>query len=452
MNKSYEINFTKNSIFKSLIAFTLPLILSNMLQLFYNAADIIVVGQFAGKESLAAVGSTSSMINLLINLLIGLSIGTNVLVSNGFGRGDNELLHRAVHTSILLSFFGGIIVGIIGFLFADKILILMQTPADVLPKATLYTKIYFAGLPTLALYNFGSAILRATGDTRRPLYFLIISGIINVLLNLFFVIVCRLDVAGVALATVISQIFSCSMVLICLIRTKGAYRLIPSKLRIYKPELIRIISVGLPSGIQSSLFSVSNILIQSSINSFGSIAVAGNSAGSNVEGFIYNAMNAVSHASLTFTAQNFSVGNITRMKKGIVRCMALVCIIWFIVGGAVILFSDTLLSFYSPDPEVIAYGKERLMVIGGTYFLCGLMEVFTGAMRGLAYSVLSMVVSLIGACGFRILWIFTVFQQSRTLPTLFASYPISWLLTGLTLAVSFYILMHKFQKQLKKEF
>ena len=447
MAKGYEINFTQGRIMKQLLIFALPLMLSGMLQLFYNAADIIVVGRFAGKESLAAVGSTGALINLLTNAFLGLSVGANVLISKGFGTNDKTLMERAVHTAISISLIGGVVFGIIGFFFSRDILALMDTPAEVLPKAALYMEIYFAGLPAVAVYNFGSAVLRAVGDTKRPLIFLIISGFINIILNLFFVIVCRLDVAGVAIATVISQIFSAVMVLICLIRSDGAYKLVLRHLRICKKELMQMLRVGLPAGVQGTLFSLSNVLVQSSVNSFGAVAVAGNSAGANLEGFVYIAMNSVHHTALTFCAQNLGAGNIDRIKKGFYYCIGLVTLIGIFFGSIVVLFSHQLVSIYSSDPDVIAVGMSRVAVICSTYFLCGIMDAMAGVLRGLSYSVLPMIITLVGACGLRVLWIYIIFEFERSLFMLYLAYPVSWGLTAAALFVAYRVIIGRITKR-----
>ena len=447
MAKGYEINFTQGRIMKQLLIFALPLMLSGMLQLFYNAADIIVVGRFAGKESLAAVGSTGALINLLTNAFLGLSVGANVLISKGFGTNDKTLMERAVHTAISISLIGGVVFGIIGFFFSRDILALMDTPTEVLPKAALYMEIYFAGLPAVAVYNFGSAVLRAVGDTKRPLIFLIISGFINIILNLFFVIVCRLDVAGVAIATVISQIFSAVMVLICLIRSDGAYKLVLRHLRICKKELMQMLRVGLPAGVQGTLFSLSNVLVQSSVNSFGAVAVAGNSAGANLEGFVYIAMNSVHHTALTFCAQNLGAGNIDRIKKGFYYCIGLVTLIGIFFGSIVVLFSHQLVSIYSSDPDVIAVGMSRVAVICSTYFLCGIMDAMAGVLRGLSYSVLPMIITLVGACGLRVLWIYIIFEFERSLFMLYLAYPVSWGLTAAALFVAYRVIIGRITKR-----
>lgn len=421
--------------------------LSGMLQLFYNAADIIVVGRFAGNESLAAVGSTSSLINLLTNAFLGLSVGANVLVAKGFGTNDKNLIHNAVHTSISLAFIGGIIFGVIGFIFSKPILQLMGSPDDVIDKSTLYMKIYFAGLPAMALYNFGSAILRAVGDTKRPLIFLIISGFVNIVLNLVFVIAFKMDVAGVATATVISQIAAAILVLRCLCKTESAYKLVLHEIKFHKKELTNIIRVGLPAGVQGTLFSFSNILVQSSINSFGSIAMAGNSAGSNIEGFVYMAMNSIHHVSLTFCAQNLGVKNFKRLKKGIVSCLSLVTVIGLVFGSIAVAFSPQLVAIYTDHTEAIQIGIQRVWVICSLYFLCGIMDTLSGILRGLSYSVLPMIICLVGACGFRILWIQIMFEFNRSLLTLYLAYPVSWTLTLLALLVSLFVAFKKLKRK-----
>ena len=445
--KNYEIDFTKGKILIPLFIFALPLMLSGMLQLFYNAADIIVVGRFAGKESLAAVGSTSALINLLTNAFLGLAVGANVIVAKGFGTNDSELIHNAVHTSVTVAVIGGVIFGATGFIFARPLLLLMGSPEDVIYKSTLYMKIYFAGLPAMAVYNFGSAILRAVGDTKRPLFFLVISGFINIILNLIFVIAFKMDVAGVALATIISQIVSAALIIICLIKTDSAYKLVLKELKIHKNEFTGIMRVGLPAGLQGTLFSFSNMLIQSSINSFGSVAMAGNSAGGNIEGFVYMAMNSIYQTSLTYCAQNLGIKNIERIKKGILCCLALVSAIGLVLGTLAVLFSRELVSIYSPDPDVIEIGVERIAVICSLYFLCGIMDTLAGILRGLSYSLLPMIITLIGACGFRVLWIDIMFEFKRSLFTLYLAYPVSWTITLIALLISLIFVMKKLSRR-----
>lgn len=443
MAKNYEINFTQGKLLKPLLMFAIPLILSGMLQLLYNAADIVVVGRFAGKESLAAVGSTSSLINLLTNAFLGLSVGANVLIAKAFGTKDNTLLEKAVHTSIAVSLLGGVLFGIAGFIFAKPILVLMGNPEDVLPKASLYVKIYFAGLPAVALYNFSSAILRAIGDTKRPLYFLIFSGIVNVVLNLIFVIKFHMDVAGVAIATITSQLISALLTVGCLIKTDAAYKLVLKKIRICKREFISIVKVGLPAGIQGTLFSLSNVVIQSSVNSFGSIVVAGNAAASNIEGFVYIAMNAIHQTTVTFCAQNLGIKNFNRVKKGVLSCTAIVSVIGIVLSMIVVVSSKFLLAIYSSDPQVIYYGTLRLLYICGPYFLCGIMEVYSGALRGLAHSFVPMVICLVGACILRLAWVEILFTYKRSIPILLLAYPFSWAVTAIALIIAFNLVLKK---------
>ena len=450
MTKNYEINFTKGGYIMPLLSFAIPLLLSNMLQLVYNAADIIVVGQFAGNEALAAVGSTSSLIHFFTNLFLGLSVGSNVLISKGFGMGDKKMLSRAVHTAFAISIISGLLLGITGFSLARKILLLMQTPNDVIDKAVLYMRIYFMGLPALSLYNFGSSILRAVGDTKRPLYFLIVSGIINIILNLTFVIGFGMGVDGVAYATIISEGISAILVLICLIRTKEAYRFEINKLAIHKKELLSILKVGIPAGIQGSLFSFSNMIIQSNINSFGSLVMAANSASSNIENFVYSAMNAMHYSAITFSAQNLSVNNIDRIKKGFRYCLFIVIAIWIVTGGIALIFSRPLLSLFSKDAEVINYAVSRLTIIVATYFLCGFMDSMSGTLRGLSYSTLPMIVSLIGSCVFRIVWIYVMFSFDRSLYMLYLAYPFSWTITTLAHYICYKIIISNKSKALKK--
>lgn len=404
--------------------------LSGCLQLLFNAADVIVVGRFAGKESLAAVGSTTSLINLLINMFIGLSIGTNVTVALTLGSRDEKGTRDNVHTAVSVSIISGLALVVIGLLFTKPLLDLMGAPSDVLEKAALYLKIIFIGMPATMAYNFGSAILRATGDTRRPLYFLSAAGVVNVALNLFFVIVLNLDVAGVALATIIAQCISAVLILTCLCRMDGPCHLNIKKLYIQPENLRKMLKIGLPAGLQSSLFSLSNVLIQSSVNSFGSVVIAGNSAGASIENFVYISMNAVHQAMVSFTSQNTGAGKPERINRILFSCLGLVCIIGLILGIGVNLLSTPLLSIYSSDPAVIAAGKERLLWISAPYFLCGIMEIIMGVMRGLGYAITPMIVSLSGACLFRIVWIATVFSWFPSISVLLASYPISWILTA----------------------
>lgn len=433
LSNRYEIDMCNGPLAGKLLRFTIPLMLSGILQLLFNAADIVVVGRFAadGNTALAAVGSTGSLINLIVNLLIGLSVGASVVVSRSFGARNAAAVDRAVHTAITVAAVGGVIVGIFGFCFASTFLSWMDTPQSVLAPASLYVRIYFCGLPAMMLYNFGSSILRAVGDTRRPLVYLSIAGVVNVVLNLIFVIVLHIDAAGVALATVISQCVSAFLVIRCLIVDGGTVKLNLRHLGIHRGELAQIVRIGLPAGIQGSLFSISNVLIQSSVNSFGEIVMAGNAAAGNIEGFIYTAMNAFYQATLNFTGQNVGAGKMDRVRRVALLSTGMVTLVGGVLGSAAYLFGEQLLAIYRPgETEVIAAGMIRLSYVGIPYFLCGIMEVLVGSLRGLGRSIMPMIVSLLGACGLRIVWIYTIFAASHTIETLYISYPISWIATS----------------------
>lgn len=429
--RSYEVDMCRGPLLGKILIFAFPLMLSGILQLLFNAADIVVVGRFAGSQALAAVGSTGALINLIINVFIGLSVGANVLVARYYGAGEKEQVSQAVHTSVLLSLLCGVVLIAVGVLLARPLLELMGTPDDVIDMSATYMRIYFCGMPVVMLYNFGAAILRSVGDTKRPLYFLIVAGLINVVLNLFFVIVCGMDVDGVALATVISQVVSAGLILLCLMRMEGPCHLDLHKLHIYKDKMWQIVRVGLPAGLQGCIFSISNVLIQSSVNSFGSVAMAGNTAASNIEGFVYNGMNAIYQTALSFTSQNYGARQYHRIGRVMRLCLALVTAVGLGLGLTAVLFHNQLLGIYSSDPQVIAYGTMRMRFVATLYFLCGIMDVMAGVMRGMGYSILPMIVSLTGACGLRILWIFTLFAANRTLSMLYVSYPVSWFITAL---------------------
>ena len=435
--KAYEMDMCSGPLFSKLVVFAVPLILSGILQLLFNAADIIVVGHYAGSESLAAVGSTSSLINLLVNVFIGLSVGTNVMVAQYFGAHRQKDLEDTVHTAMMLAVIGGVLLIAVGIVLANPLLELMGTPEDVLSLAVLYMQIFFAGMPATLVYNFGSAVLRAVGDTRRPLYYLLLAGIINVLLNLFFVIRLHMGVAGVALATVISQCISAALILRCLMVSDAPYRLYLSRLRLVKAKMAAIARIGLPAGLQGAIFSISNVLIQSSVNSFGSVAMAGNTAAANIEGFVYTSMNAVYQTALSFTSQNYGAKNWKRMTLIEWYCQGIVIVIGLVMGIGVVWMGPRLLAIDRPDAQVIQYGMNRLRLVCGPYFLGGMMEVMVGALRGVGCSLLPMFVSLTGACAFRVVWIFTVFSLSPTLPTLYISYPVSWAITFLAHSVCY---------------
>lgn len=448
----YEIDMCSGNLFKKIIIFCIPLALMGMLQLLYNTADLVIVSNFSDdEEALGAVGSTSSLINLIVTLFMGLSVGTNVLCAKYFGAKNFQDMSKVVHTSILMSFIVGIFLGIIGFVFADFFLNLMHND---LHLSRVYLKIYFIGMPFNMLYNFASSILRAVGDTKRPLYYLTISGIVNVILNLVFVIVFKMSVAGVAIATIISQALSCFLVMLTLYRTKEPYRFRFKELKIYKKELIDIAKIGLPAGIQSSIFSISNVIIQSSVNQFGTLVINGNSAASSVEGFVYVAMNSVYHAALAFTGQNVGNKNTKNIKKITLYSLIIVTMFALILGVTLFIFGHEALWIYTKNPQEIDVGYIRLHYLCLPYFLCGIMDVMVGILRGLGYSTMPMIVSIIGVCGFRIAWIYgifypyTTFENYQDLNLLYISYPISWIITFSIHLITYFVKSKKKYKEI----
>ena len=447
---SYRMDMTEGPLTTKIIKFTIPVMLTGILQLLFNTADVIVVGRFTGKTALAAVGSTGSLINLLVSLFMGLSIGTNVLVARYQGAKDDKAVSETVHTSIALGIVGGLILLIIGVVATRPLLEMMATPEDVIDQSTLYMRILFFGMPLNLILNFGAAILRAIGDTKRPLYYLTIAGVINLFLNIFLVTVFSLGVAGVAIATVISEGVSCGLILLCLKHETGAIRLYFNRIKINPSKCVDIMKIGLPAGLQGCIFSISNVLIQSSVNSFGSTVMAGNTAASNIEGFVYVSMNSLHQTCISFTSQNFGAGKFKRIKKVLINCLVIVAITGLVLGNSAYFFGKYLLSAYNNEAEVISYGLIRLSIISTMYFLCGLMDVMVGAMRGIGYSILPMIVSLVGACGLRIVWIYTVFAKFRTLDILFISYPVTWTITFLSHLVCYYIVTRKYKDKFRE--
>ena len=437
-NNKYEIDMCNGSIMDKLVSFALPLMLSGILQLMFNAVDIIVVGRFSGSEALAAVGSTTALINVFTNLFIGISLGANVLAARFFAAGRKEEMSETVHTSITLALISGILMAFVGLVFSKGALELMGTPEDVIGLSTLYMRIYFMGMPFFMLYNYGAAILRAVGDTKRPLYFLIIAGVINAGLNMVLVIVFGLGVAGVGIATVFSQMVSCVLVLTCLCRTEGSYKLSFSKLSMKGYYLKQIFQVGIPAGIQSTVINFSNALLQSSVNSFGSTAMAGYTAANNILGFLYVSINSVTQACMSFTSQNFGVGKYKRMDRVLIDCMILSVGAALVLGCGAYFFGAEILQIYTEEADVIQCGVEILSITTVPYFLCGIMDLFPGALRGMGYSAVPMVLSIIGTVGMRVLWIFAFFSQHRSLYFLFISYPASWIATIVMQVVCYY--------------
>ncbi len=447
----HEIDMTNGSVLKKMLIFAFPLMGSSILQLLFNAADIIVIGRFAGDTSLAAVGATSALINLLINLFVGLAIGANVLTARYYGAHDNKGISRTVHTSIALSIVCGTGLAIIGFLVSKPVLALMETPDDVLELAAIYMKIYFLGMPAMMIYNFGNAVLRAKGDTTRPLIYLAVAGVVNVILNLFFVIVLKMDVAGVAAATSISQCLSAFLILKCLANERDAFRLHRRTLWIDKSKLKTILQIGLPAGIQGVLFSLSNVIIQTAINSFGKYTIAGSAASANIECFTYFAMNAFYQAAISFTSQNVGAGRYDRVRKILASSMSCAVVAGLVVGNLSYLFGTEFLGIYTNNDLVVQEGLKRLLFICCPYFIGGIMEIMTGMLRGLGYSVIPMIITLIGACVLRIIWILTVCQMPEYhYPELvYVSYPVTWAITAVAQIICYVIITKKIKKTIE---
>lgn len=443
----YEIDMCNGTIMDKLISFSLPLMLSGILQLMFNAVDIIVVGRFSGSQALAAVGSTSALINVFTNLFIGISLGANVLTARFYAAGREKEVSETVHTAITLALVSGIVMALVGLVFSRGALALMGTPDDVIGLSALYMRIYFLGMPFFMLYNYGAAILRAVGDTKRPLLFLMIAGVINACLNMVLVIVFKLGVAGVAIATVISQMISCVLVLRCLCRSESSYRLRFSELGMKGYYLKQIFSVGVPAGIQSTVINFSNVLLQSSVNSFGSTAMAGYTAANNLLGFLYVSVNSITQACMSFTSQNYGVGKLKRMDRVLADCMILSVVAAVVLGCICYGFGPEILKIYTEDAEVIACGMEILAYTTITYFLCGWMDLFPGALRGMGYSAVPMVLSVIGTVGTRVVWIFGIFPYHRSLAILFISYPASWIITIILQVVCFYFVRRRVHRR-----
>ena len=439
----YEIDMCSGPIMPKLISFSIPLMLSGILQLMFNAVDIVVVGKFSGSLALAAVGSTTALINVFTNLFIGISLGANVLSARFYASGRNKEMSETVHTSIALALVSGILMALVGLGFSRSALEIMGTPADVIDQSALYMRIYFMGMPFFMLYNYGAAILRSVGDTKRPLLFLIISGIVNAVLNMILVICFHLDVEGVAIATVAAQMISCVLVLRCLYRSEGSYQLRFSRLTLKWVYLKQIFQVGIPAGLQSTVINFSNALLQSSVNSFGSVAMAGYTAANNIFGFLYAAANSVTQACMSFTSQNYGIGKLKRMDKVLINCMILTVGISLTLGCGAYLFGPELLKIYTDEADVIRCGMEILSFTTVPYFFCGIMDLFPGALRGMGHSAVPMILSVIGTVGMRVIWIFMVFPAHRSLEVLFISYPASWIATILLQVACFLIVRKK---------
>lgn len=446
-SRKLDIDMCSGPLFSKILIFSLPIMAMNILQLLFNTADMVVVGRFSGRSALAAVGATGSLINLIINLFMGLSVGTSVVVAQDCGAGQPAAVSRSVHTSIAISIIGGLIVMVIGLALCEPLLNIMGTPEDIIGLSVLYMKIYFIGIPATMIYNFGAAILRAVGDSRHPMYYLIITGIIHVIFNLFFVIVLHMSVEGVAWATVISQYLSVLLIMNYLLKYDGAIRFIPKQMRIDINKLKEIVKIGLPAGMQGLLFSISNVLIQSAINSFGSTMVASSSAASNVEGYIGTTMNAYYNAAISFTGQNMGAKKYDRIDTIAKICTALIFATWIFLGGATVLFGRPLLGIYTSDTNVIELGMLRMKIMMVVYFSCGMMNVYPGLTRAMGYSILPMLITLVGACLLRIVWLATIFAWHPTEIMLFACYPVTWTLAGLGQVGSYFYARSQIRKR-----
>jgi len=441
--KRNEMDMTTGPLMKKLVAYAVPVVITGILQLLFNAADVIIVGRYAGRTALAAVGSTTSLINLIVNLFMMTSIGVNVAVARYYGAHEPMEVSKTVTTAMTMSVIIGLFVGIFGIVASRPMLVLMESPADVLDQAALYLRIYFMGIPAFMVYNFGAAVLRAVGDTQRPMKFLTIAGIINVILNLITVVGFKMGVAGVAIATAVSQYVSAAFIVMSLVTTESCLHLEVKELHIYKDKLVEILRIGLPAGLQSLLFSITNVMIQASVNTFGSTIMAGSSAASNIDGFIYTAMNAVTQTAMAFTGQNMGARKYERIGRILGRCILLVTLVGGIMGVLCSLFRNGLINIYANgDPEVIYWGAQRMLIVALPYFIFGISDTIVGVVRGMGNSTLPMIISIFGVCAFRVLWLYTAFAVEPTFAVLMLGYPVSWIVTLMGQSLC-YLLMKK---------
>ncbi len=446
--KSRNVDMVEGPLFRNIWRFTVPFMLTGLLQIFYNAADVMVVGRYAGQEALAGVGTTGALTTLILNFIIGLSVGVSVTLGQALGAKDHVGVEKIIHTAMVLCFLGGAVVSVIGIVFAEPLLSLIDVPADVMPQAKIYMQIIFAGKVPALVYNFGSAILRAKGDTKRPLYIVTVSGIINVLMNLFFVVKLGMKAEGVGLATIISQIFTAIAILCCLCTEEGYMRLYLKKIRLYKKEALRIVKIGLPSGVQSMVFSLANVIIQSGVNSFGSSAtIAGNSAATSVGGFYYVALNSLSQTTVAFVSSNTGAKKYDRVRKIVQYSLLDVAIVWVLESLITIFAAKFLVGLYVPGNDAaLAIGVSRHMIVGCSYGLCGMMEVASGALRGMGKSFMTMMVAIIGVCGIRIAWVLFIFPLIGTYRSLVISMPLSWIVTFILQYVMYLYVFKKVKK------
>ena len=449
MGKRKALDMTNGPFLKKIFIFAIPLVFTGFLQLLYNSADTAIVGKFAGSEALAAVGSTGSLINLIINIFIGMSMGAGVLTARYIGAGDEKRVSKCVHTAIPLGLMSGIVVAIIGFFFSESMLRIMQVPEEVVELSAVYLKIYFMGAPGSLLYNFGASVLRASGDTKRPLYILSASGLVNVILNLILVIPFQLSVVGVAVATIVSQYLTAIVVIIHLMKTSGVIKLSPKKIRIDKREFLCIMRIGIPAGLQNSLFSISNVIIQSAVNSFGDVAMAGIAAGSQYDGYIYTCTNAIAQTAMTFTSQNVGASKYENINKVTRYCLAITTVIAVVLSAFGYVFREQIVWIFANDPDVITIGAQRLAQVIPFYVFCSLQDVVASQIRGLGKSLEPMIISLVGVCGVRLGWIFLILPENFTLIDLYWAYPLSWAIAFFILFATFLILKSKMMKNSK---
>ena len=443
----YQMDMCRGPLKKQMITFAVPLVFTGLLQILFHAADLMVVGRFASYRALAAVGSTGSLTMLIINVFLGISIGTNVLVARYLGEKNRKEVSRTVHTAILSALLGGVFLGVFGICMSRTFLTMMSTPADVIDMAALYMQIYFSGMPVVLLYNFGSSIMRAAGDTKRPFYFLVTGGIINVLLNLFFVLGCGMDVGGVALATIISQAVSASLILRALSRMGEGCRFSFKKLRICWKNLREMLWLGVPAGFQASCFSLANILIQSSLNSFGSEVMAGSAAAVQWEGFLFVSATALGHTMVSFVGQNLGGKQYLRIRRSIRYGILFGIVITLILSGLMLLGGESLLSMFNKNPEVIKWGLKRFWIALPFQWVCTIMEVESGALRGLGCSIGPTLIMIFGICIFRMVWLWTVFKAVPTFPVLVWSFPISWMIVCIASGFYLWYLLRRFPNE-----
>lgn len=449
MKKNFEMNMCEGKILGKLIVYALPLVFTNVLQLLFNAADVAVLGIFVNDDAVAAVGATGALINLIIGLFVGLSVGANVLVAKFAGEQNIDAAHKTVGTSVIVSLAAGLILAFVGYFFAETFLEWMQCDPDVIDMATKYLKIYFIGMPIMMLYNFCASILRAVGDTLRPLIFLVIGGVVNIGLNLFFVVALDKTVEGVAIATVTSQGISAVLSIIVLLKSDGYGKLDIKKLKIYLPELKEMVKIGIPAGLQGCVFSISNVLIQTTINTFSKTYMSANTVASQFDGFIYNAMNAIALSCLAFVSQNLGARKIDRVRTVVKLSVMLVSVVGLVMGGTIILFSEPLCGMMTDNPEIIRIAKLRLYILASTYFTCGIMDVLSNCMRGLGKSATAMIVSLSGSCLFRIVWLKTIYLLNPTIEMVYIVYPISWILTIGVYMIMYFPTLKKIERNIQ---